>query len=126
MGFLERINDALDSKFSELTTQYGGYVSSSRAASDLRSPPTGRAPGAPRMLGSDDIEAFMQAAEDRPGPYGGRGRPRAASPTTRARFLHEMRLMNPLRLARIERDIKWLRREALRRGIDPEEVRWMV
>ncbi len=111
MGLLDKINDLLDAKINELTDQPRAFTVPSRAV---------------RSLDSDDVEAFMHAAEDRPGPYGGRGQPRAASPTTRDRFLREVRTTNPLRFHRLERDIKWLRREALRRGLDPEEVRWMV
>jgi hypothetical protein len=38
----------------------------------------------------------------------------------------KIRSRNPLRFARLERDMIWLRRELMRLGLDPDQARWLV
>lgn len=79
----------------------------------------------PAPLTSDDISDFERAASERPAPYH-QPRPARARASTWDSFMKGMNRLYPLRMARIERDLRWLRRRALDAGLDPEDVRWIV
>jgi hypothetical protein len=82
--------------------------------------------GDPAALTTDDVDAFLIAsgqASAQPPPRQRKTRPQ---PGDVNEFLTFVRKRDPHRLHRLGRDLDWLRREANRFGIDPEEIRWLL
>lgn len=44
----------------------------------------------------------------------------------RQTFIDDLTRRHRFTMRRLQADLRWLRRQAMKRGIDPEEVRWML
>ena len=67
-----------------------------------------------RRLTSDDVDSFVEAATLR------------KEPRTTAQARAAIRQSNPVRWWRLQGDLKWLRREMKRMGLNPEDARWIL
>ena len=113
MGLLDKVEHALDLKIAKLGADLTG-----------RAPSTAAYRGPARTLAPTDLDAFLDAAESRDEPVRvvPHRMPRHARPQTAQRFLSEVHTLNPLRLRRLRRDLRWLRKLAEKAGIDPHEI----
>lgn len=53
-------------------------------------------------------------------------RPRTSSRQQLPAFVQWVGARYPLRFRRLAKDIEWLRKQAQKYGMDPEEVRWLL
>lgn len=47
-------------------------------------------------------------------------------PKTAERIRYEIKRANPVRFWRLQQDLAWLKREARKRGMNPEDARWLL
>ena len=83
----------------------------------------------PRPLAGDDVDSFLLASGEARDAYRREleaAHPPKTEPVERADFLKWVAKRNGPRLNRLGRELDWLRREARRYGINPEEIRWLL
>ena len=68
-----------------------------------------------RKLTDEDIDGFYAAAEKRP-----------MKERTIVNIQEEIKLKNPVRWNRMQRDLKWLKKQMRKMGLNPEEARWVL
>lgn len=73
---------------------------------------------AARPLNERDIDGFLTAAarRDRPKP----------NPIKSAAIQELLRARNPWRWRRFRSDVTWIRKQLIKMGYDPEEIRWLL
>lgn len=75
---------------------------------------TGYVSNVPRRLEGSDLIAFESAARNR-------------QPPRNIEFIrNSIRTANPVRWRRMQSDLAWLRKEMRKRGMNPEEARWVL
>ena len=111
MSVLSEMNKVLSDHLKDQLASAAGY---------RRTAPIDHGSG-PRTLLDDDVAAFLDAAESRT-TY----RPRRPSRSRTQRFMHDLRVMYPTRLRRLEREMRWFRTQAIKHGLDPEEIRGLL
>lgn len=128
MNLLDRASDWLDNKINQqLDNVSDGRYPWETPLPRPRLPERSRpAYSQRRPLEDNDVEDFIRAAEERPPIYQRGGSRRMLRVSTQDSFLQSVRRMYPLRVRRLQRDVEWLRRQAVKQGIDPDEVRWML
>lgn len=67
-----------------------------------------------RKLGESDIDGFMQASGQRRGPM------------TDAQILERLMNVNNYRVWRVQRDMKWVRKQLVKMSIDPVRAKDIV
>lgn len=127
MGIQNRL-DAVAERLGERVTRSGERLEERRSIVQGRQRgPGGSGPPAP--LTATDVDSFMEAsgeaADNRRGAREDRA-PRIATPADLNGFTRWVGKRNPQRLHRLGKDIDWLRREAKRYGIHPEEIKWLL
>ena len=80
-----------------------------------------------RPLEADDVDAFLLASGEF---YSEQRREKMKPPTSTSQerddFIKQLGRRYPNRIRRIGHDFDWLRKQARRHGINPEEVRWLL
>ena len=69
----------------------------------------------PRTLTDEDKAGWFAAAMEQP-----------RSPRTMESLREDVRRRNPVRWRRLQRDIRWVRKEMKRLGLNPDEWRWIL
>lgn len=83
----------------------------------------------PRPLTSDDVSDFEKASgegRDRARKALEKAYPSELQDVDRSAFIKYMTRKNRTRMARFGADVDWLRSEARKYGINPEEIRWLL
>lgn len=73
-----------------------------------------RRKGEPQPLSEREVREFLTVSRDKVQHH---------SPRDAAKNL---RLRNPWRWRRMQKDIRWARRQLEKMGYDPEEIRWLL
>lgn len=129
MGMLDRL-DAIAERLDERVARAEERLEDKRALQRSASAPRRKGgSGPPAPLTEEDIDSFMVAsgeAADKHRAVREERSPRLASPSDLNGFTRWVGKRNPQRLHRLGKDIDWLRREARRYGIHPEEIKWLL
>jgi hypothetical protein len=132
MGWLTRL-EALAERAADWPEHVSRITDERGEDSSPRRPRWGRRTFAanrdPRPLDDDDIDSFLLASGEAREQHR-KEMERAHPPRTfgfeRVAFLKWVRQRHPGRLERLGRELDWLRREARKYGINPEEIRWLL
>jgi len=75
-------------------------------------PPPRQTPSDRRHLDTEDIASFDVAIQQ--------------PPTDRAMLAASLKSRYPMRIRRMEKDMKWLRKRMLKLGLNPEDAPWLL
>lgn len=68
-------------------------------------------------LTDQDVESFFAAANSKP---------KEIRPVTIGSLRKEIRTVNPVRWVRLQRDLRWLKKQMRKRGYREEDARWLL
>jgi hypothetical protein len=66
------------------------------------------------VLTESDVDSFLKAADER------------TKPKSIEQVREILRRKNPVRMARLQSDSRWLRRQMKKMGLNPEDARWLL